>query len=215
LRNAAMSPPGRSTACDRLGRARGPRSTMREAWTIFSTDDGRRLRWGGSNVSYPHIVYRIRSFDPVGVDGFCPDSWTDRQPGNEASHVHAVHDRRDMASCFRLRHALVWDRPKQWLCLSPQHRPQRDGYFRPLYPRQRDDGLTGAIRDLGDRQGLPRRRVDNFRLLQPRSFLHQLVANVGFALALRRWEQTDWNPGVDLPEMQERRRPGSYLGIPL
>src|SRR6516165_5772255 len=60
---------------------------------------------------------------------------------------------------------------------------------------------------------MPRRRLADVRLLQPRPVVRARVANVGLAVALGRWQQADRNPGADLPEMQERRGPCGDLGI--
>jgi hypothetical protein len=85
--------------------------------------------WEESNVIHQRIVYSINTFGPVGVDGFRPAARLNRRPGREVAHVHPVHDRRNMARCFRLWNALLWDRPEQRLFLPAQHRSQRYGHF--------------------------------------------------------------------------------------
>jgi hypothetical protein len=82
-----------------------------------------------------------------------------------------------------------------------------------MYRRQRDYRLPSAFWNIDDRQGMPCGWLDNFWLLQPGPFLRQYMANVGFSLAFRRWQQADRNPGVDLPKMQKHREFGCHLGI--
>ena len=169
--------------------------------------------WEESDVIHQRIVYSINTFGPVGVDGFRPAAKLNRQPGREVSHVYSVHDRRNMARCFRLWNALLWDRPEQRLFLPAQHRRRRYGHFWRMYRRQRDYRLPSAFWNIDDRQGMPCGWLDNFWLLQPGPFLRQYMANVGFTLAFRRWQQADRNPGVDLPKMQEHREFSCHLGI--